>query len=808
MSQSPLFVRIFQFFLLISCGLFTTIGSAQTPYTLSGKITDAATGETIIGANIIPDGMPRGTSTNAYGFYSLPLSAGPQTIQISFIGYETARFNLEMNGSAVRNIELPPVVVAFEEATVVGEKSNRTESTDLGLESVDVEQIKALPALLGEVDVLKVLQFLPGVSSAGEGNSGFYVRGGGPDQNLILLDDATIYNASHLFGFFSVFNADAIKNVELIKGAMPAEYGGRVSSVLNIGLKEGNSKEWKMAGGLGLISSRLTVEGPLQKDKSSIILSGRRTYIDVLTKPALKGTAFEGTGYYFYDLNAKANVHLSDKDQLFLSGYFGQDVFSFTSADAGFSTRIPWGNAMGSLRWNRILNDKMFLNVGTTYSSYEFAFIAGQEDFEFGFESGIKDWASRAELSWYPNLRHSIKTGVDYVHHDFVPTDFLARSGDTEFDTGESEQTFSHETGLYLQDDFDLTEKLRIHGGLRWSGFWHVGPFTRYGLPNPLAPSQTEAPTTYAPGELVKFYNGFEPRLAVRFKSGPQSSIKAGYSQNYQYIHLTSLGTTSLPGDIWIPSSDRVAPQWGEQLSLGYFADLGKQNMWEASVEGYWKALEGLVAYGENSRPEDNINNNVDNNLVFGSGWSYGLEFFLKKRRGNFTGWIGYTWSKTEREFDDLNNGLIFPSKYDRRHDLSVVADWKINEKWRLGGAFVYATGNSLTLPVQRYLFEGRITDVYGARNGFRMSSYHRADISATLTPDKSKKEGSKKKKNRDIRTKSSWTFGFYNVYNRMNPYFIYFSNEGNLNEGTFDLQANQVSLFPIIPSVTWNFNF
>tara|TARA_Y100000385_G_scaffold242198_1_gene259030 strand:- start:1792 stop:4218 length:2427 start_codon:yes stop_codon:yes gene_type:complete len=808
MSQAPLFVRIVQFFLFISFGLVTTIGSAQTPYTLSGKITDAATGETIIGANIIPDGMPRGTSTNAYGFYSLPLAAGAQIIQISFIGYETVRFNLDMNASMVRNIELPPVVVAFEEATVVGEKSNRTQSTDLGLESVDVEQIKALPALLGEVDVLKVLQFLPGVSSAGEGNSGFYVRGGGPDQNLILLDDATIYNASHLFGFFSVFNADAIKNVELIKGAMPAEYGGRVSSVLNIGLKEGNSKEWKMAGGLGLISSRLTVEGPLQKDKSSIILSGRRTYIDVLTKPALKGTAFEGTGYYFYDLNAKANVHLSDKDQLFLSGYFGQDVFSFTSADAGFSTRIPWGNAMGSLRWNRIVNDKMFLNIGTTYSSYEFAFIAGQEDFEFGFESGIKDWASRAELSLYPNLRHSIKTGVDYVHHDFVPTDFLARSGDTEFDTGESEQTFSHETGLYLQDDFDLTEKLRIHGGLRWSGFWHVGPFTRYGLPNPLAPGQTEAPTYYAPGELVKFYNGFEPRLAVRFKSGPQSSIKAGYSQNYQYIHLTSLGTTSLPGDIWIPSSDRVAPQWGEQLSLGYFTDLGKQNMWEASVEGYWKALEGLVAYGENSRPEDNINNNVDNNLVFGSGWSYGLEFFLKKRRGNFTGWIGYTWSKTERQFDGLNNGLIFPSKYDRRHDLSVVADWKINEKWRLGGAFVYATGNSLTLPIQRYLFEGRITDVYGARNGFRMASYHRADISATLTPDKSKKESAKKKKNRDIRAESSWTFGFYNVYNRMNPYFIYFSNEGNLNEGTFDLQANQVSLFPIIPSVTWNFNF
>lgn len=788
----------------------TTISWSQSSYTISGKITDAATGETIIGANVIPEGMARGTSTNPYGFYSLSIPGGPRTVRVSFIGYQSIEFSVDLQKSLTKNIELLPIVVAFEEATVVGEKSNRTQSTDLGLESVDVEQIKALPALLGEVDVLKVLQFLPGVSSAGEGNSGFYVRGGGPDQNLILLDDATIYNASHLFGFFSVFNADAIKNVELIKGAMPAEYGGRVSSVLNIGLKEGNSKEWKTSGGLGLISSRVTVEGPLKKDKSSIILSGRRTYIDVLTKPALKGTAFEGTGYYFYDLNAKANVHLTDKDQLFLSGYFGQDVFSFTSADAGFSTRIPWGNAMGSLRWNHIVNDKMFLNVGTTYSSYEFAFIAGQEEFEFGFESGIKDWASRAELSWYPNLRHAIKTGIDYVHHDFIPTDFVARSGETEFDTGESEQTFSHETGVYIQDDFDLTERLRIHGGLRWSGFWHVGPFTRYGLPNLLNPSETNASTYYAPGELVKFYNGFEPRFAVRYTAGPRSSIKAGYSQNYQYIHLTSLGTTSLPGDIWIPSSDRVAPQWGQQVSLGYFTDLGKENMWEASVEGYWKDLTGLVAYGENSRPEDNINNNVDNNLVFGDGYSYGLEFFLKKRQGAFTGWIGYTWSKTEREFDDLNNGLAFPSKFDRRHDLSVVADWKVNEKWRIGAAFVYATGNSLTLPIQRYVFEGRITDVYGSRNGYRMASYHRADISATLTPDKSKKDRKSKKwrKNSDIRMESSWTFGFYNVYNRMNPYFIFFSNEGNLNEGTLDLQANQVSLFPIIPSVTWNFNF
>lgn len=796
-------VGIFAFF-YACCFLNTSTVFAQTPstWTVSGRVVDASTGETIIGANVIPEGEPRGVSTNAYGLFSITLREKVYVFNISFIGYESFSFELDLKKDETFAIELESEVVLFNEAAlVVSERSNRTESTDLGRESVDVEQIKTLPALLGEVDVLKIIQFLPGVSSAGEGNAGFYVRGGGPDQNLILLDDAIVYNASHLFGFFSVFNADAIKNVDLIKGAMPAEYGGRVSSVLNIGLKEGNSKEWKTTGGLGLISSRLTVEGPLIKGKSSIILSGRRTYIDVLTKPALEGGAFEGTGYYFYDLNAKANIHLSEKDQLFLSGYFGQDVFSFSSANAGFSTDIPWGNATASLRWNRILNDRMFLNTGVTYSSYSFSFMAGQEEFEFGFESGIKDIAGRTEWSWYPDPRHAVKAGIDYVHHDFIPTDFTARSGDTEFDTGTSEQTFSHEGAIYAQDDFDLTERIRLHAGIRWSGFWHVGPFTRYAMPNPLNPADTPPPVNFSSGELVRFYKGWEPRLALRVKSGSRASFKAGFSENYQYVHLTSLGSTSLPGDIWLPSSDRVRPQWGRQYSLGYFRDLGEERNWECSIETYWKDLENLVAYGENSRPEDNIGNNVDNNLVFGNGWSYGLEMFLKKRQGSLTGWIGYTWSKTERKFDDLNQGLVFPSKFDRRHDLSVVLDWQPNEKWRFGGAFVYATGNSLTLPAQRFIFEGRITDIYGDRNGYRMASYHRADISATLTPQK-------EKKNRKNPIVSSWTFGIYNVYNRLNPYFIYFSNEGDLQNGTLDLQANQVSLFPIIPSITWNFSF
>ena len=790
----------FRILILIWLFFCNSLLTAQAQRIISGTVTDASSGEQILGASIVPGNNGQGTSTNMYGFYSLKLAKDIETVAVSFIGYKTSQILLKA-GQSVYNIGLEPAVIAFEEAKVISERQSHTSSTDVGRASVEVDQIKALPALLGEVDVLKVLQFLPGVSSAGDGNSGFYVRGGGPDQNLILLDDATVYNASHLFGFFSVFNADAIKNIELIKGSMPAEYGERVSSVLNISLNEGNAKKWKATGGLGLISSRLTVEGPVIKDTCSLILSGRRTYLDVLTRPFTAGSAFEGTGYYFYDFNAKINYRLSGRDQLFFSSYFGRDVFNFNSAEAGFRTSIPWGNRMGSLRWNRILNDRMFLNVGATYSEYTFSFLAGQDEFEFGFESGIKDLAGRTEWSFYPNPRHVIKGGIDYIHHDFVPTDFSARSGDTQFDTGTSEQTFSHEAGIYLQDDFDVTEIIRLHAGIRWSGFWHVGPFTRY--PITTLGAATQPATVYAPGELVKFYNGWEPRLSLRVTTGPRSSVKAGYSENYQYIHLTSLGTSSLPGDIWIPSSDRVNPQWGRQLSLGYFKTLGNEENWEASVEGYWKELENLVAYAENTNPEDNIGNNVDNNLVFGEGWSYGLETFVKKRQGRLTGWIGYTWSKTERQFDDLNSGLIFPAKYDRRHDLSVVLDFSLSKAWRFGGAFVYATGNSLTLPIQRYIFEGRITDIYGARNGYRMAPYHRADISATYTPDPARS-----RKRRDSRTKSSWTFGVFNLYNRLNPYFIYFSNEGNLSAGTLDLQANQVSLFPIIPSITWNFKF
>ena len=788
--------------------------NAQQKFTISGTVTDASTGESILAANVAIKELGKGVATNLYGFYSISLPTGNYTLLYTFIGYETVERYIELNTDKSINVELTSLVIATDVVEIVGEKSANTESTDMGRVGLEVESIKKLPALLGEVDVLKTIQFLPGVQSAGEGNSGFYVRGGGPDQNLILLDNATIYNAAHLFGFFSVFNADAVKNIDLIKGGMPSSYGGRISSVLDISLKEGNNKEHTFEGGIGLIASRFTAQGPLKKGVSSYIVSARRTYIDVLAQPFVNPeSAFAGSGYFFYDLNAKINYTLSDKDRLFVSGYFGRDVFGFQSSTVGFGAEIPWGNAMGSIRWNHLFSDKLFMNVNATYSNYDFSFIGRQDDFEFSLNSGIEDWSGKVQFSWYPNLRHQVKWGADYVFHTFSPSQVEASSGDTEFDLGSDNTTFSHEIGLYIQDEFDVTPDLKINAGLRYSGFAHVGPFTRYVIDDTqdsFAAISGRETIVYGNGELVKYYGGLEPRLSIRYRLNEKSSLKGGYSKNFQYVHLASLSPTSLPTDVWLPSTDRVQPQSGVQYAVGYFRDIADAT-YEASVELYYKDMQNLVEYAEGSQPENNLNNNTDNQLVFGNGYAYGAEFFFKKAKGNLNGWIGYTWSKNMRQFDDLNLGREFPAQFDRRHDLSIVANYRLNERWEFGAAFVYATGNAITLPVQRYFYEGRIVDVFDERNSFRMAPFHRADVSATLYPKKTRMKKNKETGERvetERRFNSNWTFSIYNVYNRMNPYFIYFGNSGDIASGTLQLEAYQVSLFPILPSVTWNFKF
>ena len=782
--------------------LFCVSGLFGQKATLSGRVVDQSTGEYILGATVVVDGTNTGSASNVYGFYSLCLPPGTYDLTWSFIGYNAVKRRVNLDADITLDVELTPSIIAVAAAEVEAERSAHTESTDMGKASVGVETIKSLPALLGEVDVLKVIQFLPGIQSAGEGNSGFYVRGGGPDQNLVLVDDAIVYNASHLFGFFSVFNPDAVKDIEVTKGTMPARFGGRVSSVLDIGLKEGNARETTLSGGLGLISSRLTLEGPIKEDTISYIISGRRTYIDVLTRPFVnQESAFAGSGYYFYDLNAKVNWRASRKDQFYLSGYFGRDVFNFRSQSADFGSRIPWGNATVTARWNHLISDRAFITTTATYSDYEFAFEAQQDSFTFGFRSGIDDRGLKSRLTLYPNPRHTIRIGVEYTYHTFLPTEFYATSNGVDFDLGEAVRTRSHEVATYFEDEFDVTDAFRIKAGLRWSGFIQTGPFTRYVPPadeDPLGAAQEPDEIRYVKGDIVAQHGGLEPRLAMRLKTGPRTAFKAGIGRNLQYIHLASLAPTSLPGDIWLPSSDVVKPQIGTQISAGWFRDFGADRNIEASIEVYYKWLDNLVAYAEGTQPDDNIRNNVDNNLVFGQGTSYGAEFFLKRRRGVWTGWLGYTWSKTDRQFEDLNQGDPFPARYDRRHDLSAILEWTIDDRWKLGSTFIYGTGNAITVPAQRYFLDGNLLDVYGPRNGFRMPAYHRADIGATHTPRPKK----------DKKRYGQWVFSVYNVYNRLNPYFIYFGNEGAIEEGTLDIQAYQISLFPILPSVTWNFRF
>jgi len=779
---------------ILFISLFVFQASAQKKYTISGYVKEKSNGENSIGASVYIKELLKGNTTNTYGYYSITIPEGEYTLVVSYIGYKDIEQKISLHKDIRLNFEIEENVITTEEFQVVGEREDQnTNDAKMSTVELEVDKIKSLPAIFGEIDVLKTIQLLPGVQSAGEGNSGFYVRGGGPDQNLILLDGATIYNSSHLFGFFSVFNSDAIKDVKLIKGGMPAEYGGRLSSVLDISMKDGNFKKYEVEGGLGIISSRLTVQGPIKKDTASFILSFRRFYMFDVAQPFISdSSSLKGSNYYFYDLNTKFNWIVSEKDRLFLSGYFGNDVAVFNIAEDGLTMNTRWGNAIGSLRWNHLFNDKLFLNTSLIFTNYEFEVGLEQNDFEFKLYSGITDWNGKMDFNYMPSILHNVKFGANYIHHKFVPSNATAKSCEVDFNTGDIITNYANDGALYLSDEWDVNEKLKLHGGLRYSMFQHVGPFKRYNnneFGNPIDTIE------YGKNETVKFYQGLEPRITVRYSINNKSSIKASFAQNYQYIHLASIASVSLPTDVWVPSSDKVAPQFSTQYATGYFRNFS-DNKFESSIEVYYKTMKNQIEYKDGAVPEDNAGNNVDNAFTFGKGWSYGTELFFKKKYGKFNGWIGYTLSWTKRNFEELNNGKDFPTRYDRRHDASLVFTYDISKRLILGTTWVYATGNALTLPVSRYTIQGYVVNEYGDRNWYRMDAYHRLDVSLTLKGKESKK------------FKSDWVFSIYNVYNRKNPWFIYFKNEGNIYSGTLEVQAKQVALFGILPSVSWNFKF
>lgn len=787
--------------LLILLVIFINLSLFAQKVTISGYIKDKSTGEELIGANVIVNNGETGTTTNSYGFYTISLPKGNYNLNYSFIGYKEHIIDVNLNGNKSINIELESSAFVTQEVIVSGEQKRNIEDSKMSVIKLPVETVKTLPAFMGEVDILKTIQLLPGVQSSGEGNSGFYVRGGGPDQNLILLDEATIYNAAHLFGFFSVFNADAIKDMELYKGGMPAEYGGRISSVLDITMNNGNMKEFDIEGGIGTIASRLTVQGPIKKDTASFLISARRTYIDILVKPFIKKTSpFRGSGYHFYDINAKFNYKFSDKDRLYLSGYYGEDVFTFASSDAGFQMDIPWGNGMASLRWNHLFSGKFFSNTTLVASDYKFRTEVKMEDeedpdggFQFVQNSGIRDYYIKQDFTWIPNPKHTVKFGGNYIYHIFTPNSISASFGTEVIDYSSARKQYAHEAAIYIGDDFKINDRITVYGGLRGSIFNQRGPFTRY-VKDDLLIHNVDT-IIYEKGESIAFYNSIEPRFSIKVGINDKSSVKASFMQNKQYLHLASLSASTLPTDLWVPCSDVVKPQEGRQYAVGYFRNFANDH-YETSVEAYYKDIFNLIEYADGAMPGDDVGDNADNYFIFGDGYSYGLELFIKKRTGSFTGWIGYTWSKTERMFDDVDNGNPFPAKYDRRHDLSITASYKINEKWTAGLVFVYATGNTTTLPLGQYMIDGELVSEYGDRNSYRMDPYHRLDLSVTYDHKKTDK------------WESSWNFSVFNAYNRKNPYFIYFDSEGNVEDGTYRTFAKQVSLFPILPAITWNFKF
>jgi hypothetical protein len=769
---------------LVFCLLATAIFS-QDKYTISGYIKDIESGEDLIEANVyIKENPTQGTNSNIYGFYSLTMESGEYTFVFSYLGYTDKEVKITLNKDTRLNIDMG-VGVEIEAVVVYAEAPDQNEqSTNMGTVELDIEQIKKLPTLLGEVDIFKAIQLLPGVQSAGEGNSGFYVRGGGPDQNLVLLDEAVVYNTGHLLGFFSVFNPDVVKNTTLIKGSMPANYGGRLSSVVDIQMKDGNNKGYQIEGGLGLIASRLSVQGPIVKNKSSFMLSGRRTYAFDLAQPLINTTDAAGTNYYFYDVNGKFNYKFSDKDRIFVSTYWGDDVLNFKTAARDFNLNIPYGNLTTTVRWNHLFSDKLFMNVSAIYNKYDFEIKFSQDQFAAKVISGIRDWNGKVDFDYYPHPKHEMKFGVNYTHHKLTPQNLTASSGDTEFELA-FDPKFAHELGIYVLDDWKVTDNLTVNIGFRLSAFTQIGPYT----------SKIDG-DQFGKGEAVKTYVGPEPRISAKYSFKDHSSIKAGVAQTNQYLHLVSSSTSTLPSDIWVPSSELIKPQRAQQYALGYFKNF-KDNMFETSVELYYKNLENQIDFQESyvNQPSED----VEDNFVFGEGSSYGVEFFVNKKKGNLTGWIGYTLSKTQRKFAEINDGNPYPAIYDRRHDLSVVANYELNDKWNFGAVFVYGTGNAFTRVKSFYFIEGNFVPEYGVRNQGRIDAYHRLDLSATFTPKPNKP-------NKKI--DQSWTFSVYNTYNRKNVYFIYYVPETNVATGEAQISAFKVSLFPVIPSVSWNFKW
>lgn len=772
-------------------------------YTISGYIKDAENGESIIGATIYVPELGKGAITNIYGFYSLSLPPGVYEVQFSYIGHETQQQTIAFDRDQTIDLELPVKPVQMDEVVVKGEREDQNVTeVKMSTEKLKIRQIETIPALLGEVDVVRGVQLLPGIQSAGEGTTGVLVRGGSADQTLIQMDEATVFNPSHFMGFFSVFNPDAIKDLEIYKGGIPAKYGGRLSSIMDVRMKEGNKKKFAASGGIGMISSRLTVEAPIVKDKSSFIISGRRTYADLFAKFS-RDTSVRKNKLFFYDLNSKINYTFNDKNKLFVSGYFGRDVFDF---DDEF--RLEWGNKTATVRWNHLFSNRLFLNTTVLYSKFDYLIDIDDPTESFKWTSGLQETSGKLDFTFFANPNNQLDFGYHAIYHKFSPAD-IRPTKKSLIGAFKIDDQYALEHAWYVGNQHKISDKLTVDYGLRYSLFQNFGPADVfvYQDPNNRVREQITDTVRYNGRELIKSQGGLEPRIAARYMLNSTSSIKASYNRTRQYLQIASNSTAGLPIDRWVPSDSYIKPQIGDQVAVGYFRNFSK-NRFEFSVEAYYKKMYNQIDFKDGA--ELLLTKNIETEILAGKAWSYGLEFLIKKNVGNTTGWIGYTLSRTRRQIPGINGGKAYSPRYDRTHDVSVVLSHKLNDRITLSGNWVYTTGSAVSRPKGKYEFEGHTVAYYDPldRNGARMPDYHRMDLSITI----------ESKKNKTRRWQSSWNFSIYNAYMKKNPWSIEYKDviNGNpsINETdnvvvqTRDFRPVSTILFRIVPSITYNFKF
>lgn len=779
------FVSILFTFIFLSSGLSQHKDSDQkSRFTLSGFIKDEK-GEALIGANIYVESIQSGTVSNPYGFYSLTLPEGIYLFRYSFLGYQSREIEINLHESVNLNVNLESKSEILDgvEIKAYDDDSKILKQTEMSSFMLQSKKVKLIPTLLGESDIIKAIQLLPGVQATGEGLSGFNVRGGNHDQNLILLDEGSVYNASHLIGFFSIFNNDVIKDAKLYKGDLPAQYGGRLSSLLDIRMRDGNRNKFSGSGGIGTIASKLALEGPILNKKGSVIAAGRRSYADIFL-PLSKNEEIKDNNLYFYDLNFKANVQINENNRVFLSSYIGRDVFKYQN-----QYYMTWGNVTETFRWNHLFSNRLFSNFSFIYSDYDYrlgqtADITGVE-----WKSSLADLGFKYDFTFYPNPKNTIRFGITTSLYNFKPGYIKATSDSSIFNNYEIPRSRALEHSIYLSNEQKIGRRLAIEYGLRYSVFQNIGQAIIYNFNEKFEKVDS---STYRKGEIFNTYSGIEPRLRIRFSINPKSSIKGSFVSTRQYLHLISNSTAGTPIDIWLPSNPNIKPQRATQFTVGYFRNFPNKSF-EISIEGYYKDMQNQIDYKDHA--DIILNPELEGELRFGIAWAYGLEILIQKTEGKLTGWIGYGLSKADKKFPDVNLGKVFPANYDKRHDLSIVTNYRISSRLTASLNWVYISGAPVTFPTGRYMFGNMVIPVYSERNGYRMPDYHRLDLAVNL----------KGKKKPDRKITGEWNFSVYNAYNRKNAWMIYFkANEDNPKI----TEAYKLYMFPVIPAISYNFKF